>query len=217
VFLEVFPVGPIQANCVLIGDPGAGVLAVIDPGDEAERIVARIQASGLEPVMILHTHGHLDHAGGTADLLRRLGGGVPVGLHRDELEVYGSIRAQGVVFGFAVEDAPPPTLWLEHGQELELGALRLEVRHAPGHSPGGVVFVVHGALEDLVIVGDVLFAGSIGRTDLLGGSYTVLEQSIQEQLYTLPDHMRVVCGHGPHTTIGHERRTNPFVRGATSE
>jgi glyoxylase-like metal-dependent hydrolase (beta-lactamase superfamily II) len=215
VFLEVFPVGPIQANCVLIGDVEAGVLAVIDPGEEAERIVARIEASGLEPTMILHTHGHLDHAGGTADLVRRLGDQVPVGLHRDELEVYRNIRTQGLMFGFAVEDAPDPTLWLEHGHELEIGRLRLEVRHAPGHSPGGVVYVVHGGPEELVIVGDVLFAGSIGRTDLPGGSFEVLEQSIREQLYTLPDNTRVICGHGPVTTIGREKRTNPFVRGVT--
>jgi glyoxylase-like metal-dependent hydrolase (beta-lactamase superfamily II) len=211
-FLEVFPVGPIQANCALIGDEEAGVLAVIDPGEQAELIVERITASGLEAIMILHTHGHLDHAGGTADLVELLGNELPVGLHRDELEMYSTLAMQGRMFGLEAKNPPEPTLWLEHGLQLELGSLSLEVRHTPGHSPGGVVFVVGGAPEATVIVGDVLFAGSIGRTDLMGGSFPILEKSIREQLYTLPDDTRVVTGHGPDTTIGQEKRTNPFVR-----
>ena len=210
-FLDVFPVGPIQANCILLGDRDAGVLAVIDPGEEAARIMERIEASGLKPTMVLHTHGHLDHAGGTADLMRRLPSGIPVGLHRDELQLYQGIQMQGQMFGLEVEPPPDPTLWLEHEQRLELGGLSLEVRHTPGHSPGGVCFVIHGAPEPLVIAGDVLFAGSIGRTDLMGGSFPVLEQSIHSQLYSLPDETRVICGHGPDTTIGRERASNPFV------
>jgi hydroxyacylglutathione hydrolase len=210
-FLETFPVGPIQANCILLGDRDAGVLAVIDPGEEAARIMERVGKSGLRPTMVLHTHGHLDHAGGTADLVRRLPEGIPVGLHRDELQLYQGIVMQGRMFGLEVEAPPDPTLWLEHGQLLPLGGLELEVRHAPGHSPGGVCFVVRGAPEPLVIVGDVLFAGSIGRTDLMGGSFPVLEESIRKQLYTLPDETRVICGHGPDTTIGREKSSNPFV------
>ena len=213
ILLDVFPVGAIQANCVLLGDRDADVLAVIDPGEEAARIVERVEASGLKPTLVLHTHGHLDHAGGTADLMRRLPGEIPIGLHRDEIQLYEGITMQGRMFGLEVEAPPEPTLWLEHGQELSLGGLRLEVRHTPGHSPGGVCFVVHGAPEPLVVVGDVLFAGSIGRTDLMGGSFPVLEQSIREQLYTLPDDTRVICGHGPDTTIGREQAGNPFVRG----
>jgi glyoxylase-like metal-dependent hydrolase (beta-lactamase superfamily II) len=213
VFLEVFPVGPIQANCVLIGDLEAGVLAVIDPGGEAERIHDRVTASGLQPAMILHTHGHIDHAGGTADLVRRFEGEIPVGLHRDELDLYRGLGMQARMFGLEVESPPEPSLWLEHGQAIDLGGLTLEVRHTPGHSPGGVVFVVCGAPEPTAIVGDVLFAGSIGRTDLFGGSFPVLERSIREQLYTLPDQTRIITGHGPDTTVGRERSTNPFVRG----
>lgn len=211
--LDVFPVGPIQANCVLLGDEEAGVVAVIDPGEEAARIVERIGRSGLEPVMVLHTHGHLDHAGGTADLVRRLPEGMPIGLHRDELDLYRNLGMQGRMFGIEAETPPEPTLWLADGDQLELGSLRLEVRHTPGHSPGGVCFLIHGAPEPTVIVGDVLFAGSIGRTDLFGGSFPILERSIRSQLYTLPDETRVVCGHGPDTTIGRERRSNPFVSG----
>ena len=212
-FLEIFPTGPIQANCTLLGDEDAGELVVIDPGEEAERIVARIEASGLRATMILHTHGHLDHAGGTADLFRRLGGDVPVALHREELPLYRSLATQGQMFGIEAEDPPEPTMWLEHGQIIQVGALRLVVRHTPGHSPGSVSFVVQGAEQSIVIVGDVLFAGSIGRTDLWGGSLPVLERSIRKQLYTLPDSTRVITGHGPDTTIGQERASNPFVRG----
>ena len=210
-FLEVFAVGPIQANCILLGDRDAGVLAIIDPGEEAARIMDRVEASGLTPAMVLHTHGHLDHAGGTADLMRRLGTDIPIALHRDEIQLYQGIKVQGRMFGLEVEEPPEPTLWLEHGHRIELGGLELEVRHTPGHSPGGVCFVVHGGPDPLVIVGDVLFAGSIGRTDLMGGSFPLLEESIREQLYTLGDETRVICGHGPDTTIGRERASNPFV------
>ncbi len=210
--LEVFPVGPIQANCTLLGDEAAGKLVVIDPGDEGERIAERIRRTGLEPVAILHTHGHMDHAGGTAELLERLGGGVPVGLHPDDLPLYRRLPEQGRMFGFEVQAPPEPDLELNDGLRIPVGGCELEVRHTPGHSPGSVSFVVHGAPEPLVIVGDVLFAGSIGRTDLWGGSYDTLAESIRTRLYTLPDETRVISGHGPETTIGHERRTNPFVR-----
>jgi glyoxylase-like metal-dependent hydrolase (beta-lactamase superfamily II) len=211
--LEVFAVGSIQANCVLLGDAAAGEVVVIDPGDEGERIAEKVRASGLRPSMILHTHGHLDHVGGTAELSQLLGDELPIGLHRDDIALYNNAPMQGQMFGLEVEAPPEPTLWLEHGQKLSVGGLELVVRHTPGHSPGGVCFVVSGAEEPLAIVGDVLFAGSIGRTDLMGGSFPVLERSIREQLYTLPDDTRVVCGHGPDTTIGRERASNPFVSG----
>lgn len=212
--VDVFPVGPIQANCVLVGDRAAGELAVIDPGEEAERILDRIERTGMAARLVLHTHGHLDHAGGTADLVARLGrDAVRVGLHRDELELYRGLEAQGRMFGLATDAPPEPDLWLEHGQRIPIGGIELEVRCTPGHSPGGVSFVVLGGQEELVVVGDTLFAGSVGRTDLWGGASSVLAQSIREQLYTLPDDTRVVCGHGPDTTIAREKATNPFVRG----
>jgi len=212
-FLDVFAVGPIQANCVLLGDADAGELVVIDPGDEAERIFDRVGSSGLAPTMVLHTHGHIDHAGGTAELVSLLEPGLPVGLHPDEAELYRSLPMQAKMFGLETDPPPEPDLWFEHGQRLSVGGLELEIRHTPGHSPGGVCFVVSGAAEDLVIAGDVLFAGSIGRTDLWGGSFPVLERSIREQLYTLPGATRVICGHGPDTTVGRESASNPFVSG----
>jgi len=212
-FLDVFVVGPIQANCVLLGDVDAGDLVVIDPGEEGVLIADRVRASGLRPTMILHTHGHIDHVGGTAELFRLLGGNLPIGLHPDEIELYRNAPLQAQMFGLEVDAPPEPELMLRHGDTLTVGALELEVRHTPGHSPGGVCFVVSGAEAPLVVVGDVLFAGSIGRTDLMGGSFPVLERSIREQLYSLPDETRVICGHGPETTIGRERATNPFVPG----
>jgi glyoxylase-like metal-dependent hydrolase (beta-lactamase superfamily II) len=212
-FLDVFAVGPIQANCVLLGDADAGEVTVIDPGDEAERIVERLRASGLRPTMILHTHGHLDHVGGTAHLFELLGGELPVGLHPDEIELYRNAPLQAQMFGLEVEAPPEPTLRLVHGETVAVGGIELEIRHTPGHSPGGVCFVRENGAGPLAVVGDVLFAGSIGRTDLMGGSFPVLERSIREQLYTLPDETVVVCGHGPNTTIGRERASNPFVSG----
>ena len=210
-FIDVFAVGPIQANCVLLGDAEAGELVIIDPGEEAERIVDRVRATGLRPTMILHTHGHLDHVGGTAEVARQMGGKLPIGLHPDEIGLYRNAPLHAQMFGLEVEAPPEPDLMLRHGDTVSVGGLGLEVRHTPGHSPGGVCFVVSGADQPLVVVGDVLFAGSIGRTDLMGGSFPVLERSIREQLYTLPDGTRVICGHGPDTTIGRERAGNPFV------
>jgi glyoxylase-like metal-dependent hydrolase (beta-lactamase superfamily II) len=212
-FLDVFAVGPIQANCVLLGDADAGELAVIDPGEEGERIADRVRASGLRPTMILHTHGHLDHVGGTAELFRLLGGELPIGLHPDEIELYRNAPLQAQMFELEVDAPPEPDLMLRHGDTVSVGSLELEVRHTPGHSPGGVCFVVSGVDEPLVVVGDVLFAGSIGRTDLMGGSFPVLERSIRSQLYTLSDDTRVICGHGPETSIGREKAINPFVSG----
>jgi glyoxylase-like metal-dependent hydrolase (beta-lactamase superfamily II) len=210
-FLDVFPVGPIQANCVLLGDTEASEVAVIDPGEEAEKIVERVRASGLRPTKILHTHGHLDHVGGTAELLRLLGGKLPIGLNPEEIDIYRNAPLQAQMFGLEVEAPPEPDLMLRHGETVSVGGLELEVRHTPGHSPGGICFVLSGDDGPLAVVGDVLFAGSIGRTDLPGGSFPILEASIREQLYTLPDETRVVCGHGPDTTIGREKASNPFV------
>ncbi len=212
IFLQTFPTGPIQANCTILGDRESGEVVIIDPGDEAERIFGIIRESGLRPKAILHTHAHMDHAGGSAELAAMLPPGTPIALHPEDLPLYEGLEEQGRLFGLEVENPPPPTLRLEDGQQIAVGGLSLEVRHTPGHSPGSVCFILHEP-EKIAIVGDVLFSGSIGRTDLWGGSFEVLEKSIRTRLYTLDDQTRVICGHGPDTSIGREKRSNPFVRG----
>ncbi len=211
-FCEVFPVGALGANCVLIGDRDDGGLAVIDPGGDPPLISERIRATGRELKMILFTHGHIDHAGGAAELYRGLAVKVPVGLHPAEGPLYENLVHQGQLFGLAAENPPPPDLVLQHGQRIALGRLTLEVRHTPGHSPGSVCFVVEGAAEPAVIVGDLILQSSVGRTDLLGGSMELLEHSIRSQLYTLPDNTQIISGHGPVSTIGHEKQNNLVVR-----
>ncbi len=211
-FCEVFPVGALGANCILIGDGEEGGLAVIDPGGDAALISERIRASGRELEMILLTHGHLDHAGAVAELYGGLPVKVPLGLHPAESQLFENLAVQGQLFGMAAENPPPPDLWLEHGQRIALGRLTLEVRHTPGHSSGSVCFLVHGATEPLVIVGDLIIQGSVGRTDLFGGSMKLLEKSIRTQIYTLPDNTRIISGHGPASTIGHEKQNNFVVR-----
>lgn len=210
--LDIFATGAIGANCILLADSTGGPLAVIDPGDEDERILARVEATGRTPGLILHTHAHFDHAGATAAVARALGPHVPIGLHPGDFPIYQALDQQARLYGHEVDPPPAPTLWLEDGQRLALGALTIEVRHTPGHSPGGVSFVVAGEAQHVAIVGDVLFRSAVGRTDLWGGSFEVLEQSIRTKLYSLPDHTTIVPGHGPTTTIGRERASNPFVR-----
>ena len=211
IVLQTFPTGPIQANCTILGDREAGEAVIIDPGDEAERILEKIRDSGLHVTAILHTHAHMDHAGATSELAEQLPPGTPIALHREDLPLYEGLQEQGALFGIEVVNPPPPTLWLDDGQEISVGTLHLEVRHTPGHSPGSVCFILREP-DAIAIVGDVLFAGSIGRTDLWGGSFEILEKSIRTQLYTLDDSTRVICGHGPDTTIGKEKNSNPFVR-----
>lgn len=212
--LDVFPTGPIAANCVLLADDGGGPLAVFDPGDEDALIVERIRRIGRQVAFILHTHAHFDHAGATGALLDALGGGIPVGLHPEDRPIYEALPQQARLFGFDAAPPPPPDVLLEHGQTIALGALTVEVRHTPGHSPGGVTFVVREPQRTIAIVGDLIFEGAVGRTDLWGGSFETLARSIKEQIYTLPPETILVPGHGPTTTVAQERAHNSFVRGA---
>jgi glyoxylase-like metal-dependent hydrolase (beta-lactamase superfamily II) len=204
----IVPVTPFQQNCSVIWCDETNRAAVVDPGGDLDRVTAEIDKHGLAVEKILLTHAHLDHVGATADLADRLG--VPVeGPHRDDLFWIEQLPEQARNFGFPPARSFEPARWLEQGDEVTVGNLRLDVRHCPGHTPGHVVFFE--PQSKVAFVGDVLFQGSIGRTDFPRGDHPTLIHSIRENLFPLGDDVRFVPGHGPMSTFGDERRTNPFV------
>lgn len=202
--------GAFQENCYIVSDPDTRDAVLVDPGEEVDLFTRRIEYERLNLRAVWLTHAHLDHIAGVARVVELTE--VPVYLHPDDRPLYDGVEQQGAWLGVGAERPPPPNHDLAHGDKLDVGTCTFEVRHVPGHSPGGVAFVGGG----LVISGDALFDGSIGRTDLPGGDGNTLLASIREQLMTLPDETVVYSGHGPETTIGHERRTNPFLTGAFS-
>jgi len=206
--LSIVPVTPFQQNCSLVVCAVTGDAALIDPGGEVSRLLAAIEKSEAKLVKILVTHGHVDHCGGVAEVAARTG--VPVeGPQREDTFWIDQLERQGQNFGIASARTFIPDRWLEGGDTVSVGALRFDVHHCPGHTPGHVVFVQ--AERRIAFVGDVLFKGSIGRTDLPRGSFDTLVRSITGQLWPLGDDIRFVPGHGPMSTFGEERRSNPFV------
>lgn len=204
------PNGVFAENCYLIVDEQAKQCAVVDPGEEAELILHKIEETGSTLAGIWLTHAHLDHVVGVARVAEETGGEVPVWLHPGDRPLYDAVPQQAGAFGLSPPpDLPAPNRDMVHGAQLTVGQLRFDIRHAPGHSPGSVCLIGHGA----AFSGDVLFAGSIGRTDLPGGDFETLIASIERELLSLPDDTIVYSGHGPETTIGRERRTNPFLTG----
>lgn len=210
--IECIAVGALAANCYLITCPTTRRMLVVDPGAEAERILAHIGDRIGDLGAILHTHGHFDHIGATEALLAALPAPVPLLAHPADRYLYeAAARAQGAAFGYPPPERPAlPDTPLEDGAVVAVGALRLRVVHTPGHTPGGVSLVLG---EECIFSGDTLFRRGIGRTDLLGGDEEQLYASITTRLYPLPERLTVYPGHGPATTIGEERRHNPFVRG----
>ena len=200
--------GVYQENCYILADPETGDAAIIDPGEESELILRRVETEGLSLRAVWLTHAHLDHILGVKDVVER--SGAPLPMHPADRPLYDGIAEQGAWLGVTAPQLPAPDHDLAHGDALQLGGFEFEVRHVPGHSPGSVAFVGHG----VAIVGDAIFAGSVGRVDLPGGDGGTLLASIRDQLMTLPDETIVYSGHGPETTIGAERRMNPFVTGA---
>jgi hydroxyacylglutathione hydrolase len=194
--LALIPVTPFQQNCSLLVDQATNKAAIVDPGGDLDKVLEALARSGAELEKILLTHGHIDHCGATAELRRRTG--VPVeGPQRED------------AFWIEIAEAFEPDRWLEQGDTVRFGAVELKVRHCPGHTPGHVVF--YSPADRLAIVGDVLFAGSVGRTDFPRGDPAALVRSIRENLFPLGDDVAFVPGHGPMSTFGRERLTNPYV------
>lgn len=205
---------PFYKNGFLVGCEQTREAAVIDPGDEIEEVVAAVKEAGLSVTRILLTHAHLDHVTGVARAKEVFG--APVYLHAADLPLYEGVVQQGRMFGLRVEPQPPVDHFYAPSDAIRFGRYEVHAHHTPGHCPGGVCLQVGEAGQpglDL-FVGDTLFAGSIGRTDLPGGDYDTLIRSITSVLFAFGDDARVYPGHGEPTTIGRERRTNPFLRGA---
>jgi len=207
--LEALTVGPFQENCYIVGDEGMGAGALVDPGDEAARIALAVEQTGLEIDRILITHAHIDHVGAVTALVDEYS--CPVLMHAEAEPMLQQLPTQAMMMGLRFGKVPAVDRHIAEEEVLEVGALRLRALYTPGHAPGHLAFYVED--EGLVLSGDALFAGSVGRTDLFGGDMDLLMRSINERLMTLPDEARVYSGHGPQTTIGDERAHNPFLGG----
>jgi glyoxylase-like metal-dependent hydrolase (beta-lactamase superfamily II) len=203
----VIPVTPFQQNCTLIWDEATKDGVLVDPGGDAERIQEAIQQAGVSVRRILLTHGHLDHAGAAAALAQALG--VPIeGPHRADAFLLDTLPEQGAKYGMACQPVTPDR-WLEDGESVEIAGQDFAVLHCPGHTPGHVVFV--SVALGVALVGDVLFQGSVGRTDFPYGDTAALIAAIRTKLFPLGDDIQFICGHGPGSTFGAERRTNPYA------
>jgi hydroxyacylglutathione hydrolase len=207
--LEMLTVGPFQENCYIIGDEESGVGAIVDPGDEAARIAIAVEETGLEIGSIILTHAHVDHVGAVVALVDEHS--CPVLMHAEAEPMLKELPTQAIMMGMRFGRVPTVDRYVQDDEVLEVGDLGLRSLYTPGHAPGHLAFYVED--EGLVLSGDALFAGSIGRVDLPGGSMEVLMRSIEERLLTLPDETVVYSGHGPRTTIGNERTSNPFLQG----
>ena len=206
--VEALVTGLFQENTYLVAKGEGQPCVLIDPGDEADRIAGRIEELGLKPEIILNTHGHLDHIGAVPDLQERYG--IPFAIHKDDQFLIEDVKAQAALFGLSGYRDPKVDRSLVPGQAVDAAGLRFEVFHTPGHSPGHVAFLVEG----VVFGGDCLFEGSIGRSDLPGSDPAALKRTLKDVFLAWPDTTRVYPGHGPMTTIGRERRSNPFLTGA---
>jgi hydroxyacylglutathione hydrolase len=206
--IETFPVGPLQCNCTILGNEQAGEAIVIDPGDEIGRIHRRLTELGLKLKQILITHAHIDHVGGALKLKRLTG--APILMNESDLPLLKIMEMQAGWLGVATPETAPPDDVLTDGLSVGLESCPAQVIHTPGHTQGSVC--LHFVPLNLLVAGDTLFAGSIGRTDLPGGDYGQIINSIESRLLPLPDETRVLPGHGPTTSIGAERKSNPFLR-----
>ncbi len=222
-------VGPFQCNCRILVCPVTGEAAAIDPGDEPGKVLAALaqakwtnaEGVAVEPRLkyLLHTHAHLDHIGGTRAVReateKRGGGKATIALHQDDVAIYDKLQDQGRMFGLRYDEPLPVEKFLEHGEEISLGSLKLSVIHTPGHSPGGVCLRLHEdsalSVPETVFTGDTLFQGSVGRTDLWGADADQMFRSIRERILVLDGDTRVCPGHGGESKVGIEKHSNPFL------
>ena len=207
--LKMLTVGPFQENCYIIGDEESAVGAIVDPGDEAARIAMAVEETNLEIGSIIVTHAHIDHVGAVVVLVDEYA--CPVLMHAEAEPMLRQLPTQAMMMGMRFGKVPSVDRHVEDEEILEVGDLSLRSLYTPGHAPGHLAF--YAEEEGLVLSGDALFAGSVGRVDLPGGSMEVLMRSIEDRLLTLPDDTLVYSGHGPRTTIGNERTSNPFLQG----
>ena len=210
--LETFPVGSFQCNCSVLACADTKEAIVVDPGGEHQRILDIVRHYDLTVKWIIHTHAHLDHIYETRDVKEQAGG--TIALHKDDTFLYDGFAMQAAMFGWRVRPVLPVDHWLTDGETLPFGKRAAEVIHTPGHTPGSCCFRLQSDDGPLLLAGDTLFARSIGRTDLPGGDFATIEQSIKRKIYTLDPDTSVIPGHGPRTTVGDEARHNPFVQGA---
>ncbi len=202
--LERLVVGPLETNAYIIGDEETKRAIVVDPGDEADRIIDLVREKGLVVDSIICTHTHFDHVGGIGDI--RKATGAEILIHEDDLQVYETAKSQAAFWGYDIDDIPEPDGFVDEGDNIEVGNLSFKVMHTPGHSPGGIC--LYG--EGILISGDTIFKGSVGRTDFPGGSVEKLKKSFRH-LLDLPENTKIFSGHGPETTVGMEKKTNFFV------
>jgi glyoxylase-like metal-dependent hydrolase (beta-lactamase superfamily II) len=205
---ETIIVGPLEVNCFILGCEESKDGVVVDPGGDPNKIIAAITRLGLRISCVINTHGHFDHVGGNRKVLEHTGAEYLV--HEGDVQSLSRASEVAVKFGVTAENSPQPDRFLEDGMVLTFGNYRIEVLHTPGHTPGGCCLYL--ADEGMVLTGDTLFADGVGRSDFPGGSHKALIESIRTRLLTLPDATRVYPGHGPSTTIGHERRYNPYIK-----
>lgn len=202
-WIKCLPVGPLEGNCLIVADEVTKECMIIDPGDEPDRIMEIVRDNNLRATYIVCTHGHFDHVGCVGDIKDLTK--AKIILHEEELEIYNMARDMASFWGFDIDPLPEPDILVKEGDIIQLGSLSFQVLHTPGHSPGGICLYTEG----VVITGDTLFAGSVGRTDFHGGDTYRLRDSFR-RLMSLPGNTKVLTGHGPATTIDKEKRTNMF-------
>lgn len=208
--VETFPSGPLGCNCSILVDPASKSAIVVDPGGDFDVVRARVEKHGAKVVSIVHTHTHIDHVGATAELQRWAD--APARIHEADRFLYELLPVQAALLGTGLPEACDLEGDLKDGGSVDAGAITAQVIHTPGHTPGSVSFLVQSGGGSVVLTGDTLFRRGIGRTDLWGGDSTLIMRSLKVKLMSLDESTRVIAGHGPETTIGEEKRANPFLR-----